>query len=102
MNLLTGTILLLSALSLLGTLSGRDGNKIAQTKLNIIPSQKIPAPAFKEAELIIECKKIYQDDLKPENFLDESIEKEYPQKDYHRMYFGEIVNINGIEKYKNR
>lgn len=87
-------------LSLLGKKSGRDGDKIARTKLNIIPSRKIPAPGFKEAELIIECKKIYWDDLKPENFLNESIEKVYPKKDYHRMYFGEIVEIRGIEKYQ--
>jgi hypothetical protein len=51
---------------------------------------------------MVECKKIYRNDLKPENFLDKSIEKEYPKKDYHRMYFGEIVNINGIEKYENQ
>ncbi len=87
-------------LSLLGALSGRDVDKIAQTRLSIIPSQKIPAPAFKEAELILECKKIYLDDLKPENFLDESIKKEYPKKDYHRMYFGEIVEIRGIDGYR--
>ena len=87
-------------LSLLGTLSGRDEDKIAKTGLNIMPSQKITAPAFKEAELTFECKKIYYNDLKPENFLDKSIEKEYPQKDYHRMYFGKIVEIKGIEKYQ--
>jgi flavin reductase (DIM6/NTAB) family NADH-FMN oxidoreductase RutF len=87
-------------LSLLGTKSGRDGDKIAETKLNIIPSDKIPAPSFQEAELIIECRKIYWDDLKPENFIDQSIEKNYSLKDYHRFYFGEILEIRGIEDYK--
>lgn len=86
-------------LLLLGNKSGRDCDKIAETKLNIVPSQKVSAPSFKEAELIIECKKVYWDDFKPVNFLDDSIEKNYPQKDYHRFYFGEIMEIRGTDKY---
>lgn len=87
-------------LSLLGTISGRDGDKIPKTGLTITSSEKIAAPTFKEAELTIECRKIYQDDIKPEKFLDKSIEKEYPKKDYHRMYFGEIIEITGDEKFR--
>jgi hypothetical protein len=40
----------------------------------------------------MECRKWYFDDLKPEHFLDPKIEKLYPINDFHRMYFGEIVN----------
>ena len=87
------------ALSLLGTKSGRDGDKIAETNLTVCSSNIVDAPAFKEAELIVECKKVYHDDFKPENFVDQSIDKNYPLKDYHRMYFGEIVNVSGIEIY---
>jgi flavin reductase (DIM6/NTAB) family NADH-FMN oxidoreductase RutF len=87
-------------LKLLGTKSGRDGDKIAEAGFDIVPSEKVDAPAFKQAELIIECKKIYWDDFKPENFLDPAIEEKYPKKDYHRMYFGEILAIKGVEKYR--
>lgn len=86
-------------LNLLGTKSGRDGDKIAETRLTIVPSAKVEAPAFAEAELIVECKKMYWDDFKPENFVDFSIDKNYPLKDYHRMYFGEIIQISGTENY---
>ncbi len=86
-------------LNFLGTKSGRDGDKIAETQLTVIPSQVVAAPSFKEAELIVECKKAYWDDFKPGNFLDPDIEKKYPIKDYHRMYFGEIISIIGEEKY---
>jgi len=86
-------------LSLLGTKSGRDGDKIAETKLTIIKSEIVDSPSFKEAELIVECKKIYWDDFKPDHFLDPVIDKSYPQKDYHRMYFGEILKIRGLESY---
>jgi flavin reductase (DIM6/NTAB) family NADH-FMN oxidoreductase RutF len=82
-----------------GTTSGRDTDKIAQTGLTPIASTTIEAPAFDEAELILECKKTYFDDLKPDHFLDEKIAPNYDGSDYHRMYFGEIVAAQGIEKY---
>lgn len=82
-----------------GTNSGRDVDKIKETGLTPIASQKIASPGFDEAELIIECKKIYFDDYKPSNFLKPSIHSKYPLKDYHRMYYGEIYAISGIETY---
>lgn len=86
-------------LSFLGSKSGRNGDKISETKLSIQPSHKVAAPSFREAELVIECKKIYWDDYKPANFLDKAIERKYPLKDYHRVYFGEILEIRGVDKY---
>jgi flavin reductase (DIM6/NTAB) family NADH-FMN oxidoreductase RutF len=81
------------ALQLLGSKSGRDGDKIAESGLTPIASQKIAAPVFEEAHLILECQKIYWQDFDPSNFIDPGIEKNYPKKDYHRIYFGEIVTI---------
>ncbi len=86
-------------LNLLGSKSGRDGDKLAETELTIVPSTKVEAPTFREASLIVECKKIYWDDFKPKQFLDQSIEKKYPLKDYHRIYFGEIVLIRGTVEF---
>ncbi|MBD3289920.1 flavin reductase family protein [candidate division KSB1 bacterium] len=88
-----------SDLQYLGTRSGRDSDKISDTKLSVIRSSKVAAPCFEEAELIIECKKIYVDNFKPDLFQDEMIEKNYPKKDYHRVYFGEILAILGDDKY---
>jgi flavin reductase (DIM6/NTAB) family NADH-FMN oxidoreductase RutF len=86
-------------LLLLGTRSGRDGDKIAETKLTPGASEKVTSPSFLEAELIIECKKSYRHDFSPDQFIDESIDKNYPQKDYHRVYCGEILNIKGLKEY---
>lgn len=86
-------------LGYLGTVSGRDEDKITKSGLTVIPSNEIDAPGFDESELIIECKKIYSDDLLPDKFLDKVIEKSYPEKDYHRIYFGEILNISCISDY---
>jgi len=88
------------ALDLLGSRSGRDGDKIAAAGLTLIPSARVTAPAFAEAELIIECRKMYSDDLRPERFLDPEIDRNYPQKDYHRMYFGEVVAIHGEPRFR--
>ena len=87
------------ALSYLGTRSGRDGNKLAATNLTAIASQKVKSPSFEQAELTIECRTIYSADFDPTRFIDPTIEERYPNKDYHRVYYGEIVAILGDEKF---
>lgn len=78
-------------LDLCGSRSGRDINKMNIEGLNAVetPLKNI---IFNEAKLAIECSKIYCDDIKPENFIDSSIEKLYLTNDYHRFYIGEIIN----------
>ena len=88
------------ALNLLGTKSGRDGDKIAEAGLTPVASTQVAAPGFAEAELILECRKIYWDDMEPNRFLDPTIEGNYPNKDYHRIYFGQILAIYGAGHYR--
>ncbi len=90
-----------SALQILGSQSGRDNNKIEIAKLTPVASSNVKSPSFEEAELIIECEKIYWDDMKPENFLKKEIHKSY-NDDYHRIYFGEVKDIQGTSKYMIR
>ncbi|HSQ40390.1 MAG TPA: flavin reductase [Anaerolineales bacterium] len=88
-----------SALQLLGNKSGRDGDKITEAGLTPAASIKIAAPGYAEAELILECRKMYWDDVHPEHFPDLRIDANYPDKDYHRIYFGEILYVLGDEKF---
>lgn len=88
-----------NVLQRLGTVSGRDCDKIAEVGLTPEASSHIAAPGFVEADLVIECRKTYWDDLKPTRFLDPNIEKHYPLHDYHRIYFGEILAITGTHDY---
>ena len=90
------------ALELLGTKSGRSGDKISEAGLTPKVSNSVAAPCFQEAELILECRKIYWDDLAPEHFLDAEIPTNYPNGDYHRMYFGEILSVLGINAYSKK
>jgi len=77
------------ALQYCGTHSGRDGDKVRKAGLTAVHREGFVY--FEEARLVLACRKIYCQDIAPERFLDPSIEGMYPQKDYHRMYIGEIV-----------
>ena len=88
------------ALQLLGSRSGRDEDKIAASGLTPIASTQVAAPGFAEADLVVECRKMYWDDLKPAHFLDADTEKHYPLKDYHRIYFGEIIAVLGSDLHR--
>ena len=78
------------ALRLCGSKSGREINKVEATGLT--PCYYEKAPYFEEAKLVLVCRKLYYQDIDPTHFLDQGIDgKWYPQKDYHRMYIGEIV-----------
>jgi len=83
------------ALSLLGTKSGRDSDKINESGLTPCKSSKVKSPSYIEANLVIECKKIYADIIKPEGFVEKNLERHYPLGDYHRVYFGEVISMRG-------
>lgn len=80
-----------SKLSFCGTYSGRDCNKIEEVSLT--PFFKEKSIGFTEARIIIECRKIYFQDINPENFILPTIQKHYPDNDYHRMFIGEIISV---------
>lgn len=85
-------------LTYLGSHSGRDSDKIAEVQLTPEASSSVEAPAFKEADLVLECKKSYFSDFMPENFIADYIAGQY-NEDYHRMYFGEVVAVSATERY---
>jgi flavin reductase (DIM6/NTAB) family NADH-FMN oxidoreductase RutF len=74
-----------------GTHSGRDIDKVSQTGLKPLETS-LGNITYEQARLVLECKKIYADILKPENFmLADVAAKNYPAKDFHKFYVGEIV-----------
>ena len=89
------------ALAFCGDKSGRDYNKAAEAGLTpVVFDQRISggsaagAVGFREASEIIVCRKIYAHELDPTKMLDPAIEKEnYPQKDFHRFFVGEILTL---------
>ncbi|MBR7141934.1 MAG: flavin reductase [Clostridia bacterium] len=79
------------ALRYLGTVSGYQEDK--QTGCGLTPMMLDGVPSYEEAELVLICRKIYTDTIKPENFLDETIAQNYPNKDYHRVFIGQIEAV---------
>ena len=58
-------------LSYLGSVSGRDEEKISKTGLTVAEENEIPY--FAEADTVLICKKLYQQEYQKECFLDSSI-----------------------------
>jgi flavin reductase (DIM6/NTAB) family NADH-FMN oxidoreductase RutF len=83
-----------------GAHSGRQVDKVKQTGLTPTACRSVASPAFAEAELVLECRKTYYSDLQPAHFLADYIEDNYPAKDYHRIYFGEILAAAGTAAYR--
>lgn len=78
------------ALQYCGTHSGRDGDKIAEAGLTRCLTDG-GTPALAEARLILECRKMYVDELRADRFLEpELAEKWYPKRDFHTFYVLEI------------
>ncbi len=78
------------ALRYLGTVSGRDEDKMKGSGLEVRFTES-GCPAFEEGRLILECKKIYGAPFDPEGF-GELAKREYSDRPLHSVYIGEIVN----------
>lgn len=79
-------------LGYLGTVSGRDEDKISKTNLTLTSYDGIPG--FEESRLTIICKKLFAQELTEDSFIEKDIiDQWYPEKDYHIMYVVEIEKI---------
>ena len=77
------------ALRLCGRKSGRDCDKVKEAGLT--PFFEDNTHCFEEAKMVLVCKKIYSQFISPECMIDKSLEKNYENKDYHKMFIGEIL-----------
>lgn len=81
------------ALMLCGTKSGRDIDKVKASGLTPFATEN-ENTAFKEARIVLECKKLFATRLNESDFIIQEIaQKNYPSKDFHQMYIAEIVNV---------
>lgn len=80
------------ALAYCGSNSGRDVDKDKETGLT--PCYDLAAPYYQEARIVFLCRKLHNQPLDPACFEEGWIDVEiYPEKDYHRMIFGEITQV---------
>ena len=84
-----------------GTHSGRDIDKVAQTGLRSVETS-LGNITFEQSRLVLECRKIYTDTLKPESFLIMDVaHKNYPSRDFHKFYIGEIISCYARKSANN-
>ena len=79
-------------LSLCGSKSGREVDKVKACSFTVA-SARCGAPYFEQASLVLVCRKRFVQPMDPANIPQEIQDKWYPQKDFHTMYIGEIVEV---------
>ena len=76
-----------------GTKSGRDISKTEFCKFNIESGMATDSFYIAESVIHFECRIVHKHWLNPET-LEPAIEKRYyPKKDFHMVYYGEIIGI---------
>ncbi|GHT17050.1 hypothetical protein FACS189429_0340 [Bacteroidia bacterium] len=80
-------------LELIGSKSGRDTDKVKETGLTPRFTE-LGNPYFDEACLVIECEKIYWNDINRKNLFAEG-QQMYSEdpNETHRMYVGKVLNV---------
>ena len=79
------------ALNYCGTHSGKDGNKVQGSGLTPITTPN-GSKAFSEAWLIIDCKKMVEQQFTPEAILDPAAREKWGAEP-HKMYICENINV---------
>ena len=96
-------------ISICGTKSGRDTDKLKEACLTLVKPKVISVPAVKEFPLTFECKVLYRQTQNLSFLRDEKLKANlYPQdidssavganRDAHVTYFGEIVSCYIVDK----
>jgi flavin reductase (DIM6/NTAB) family NADH-FMN oxidoreductase RutF len=73
-----------------GTKSGRDVDKFVALGLRIQAGREVTSPLIDLPGVHFECRTVLKMPMDPQ-FMARDMENLYPQKDYHTLYFGEIV-----------
>ena len=84
------------ALAILGSRSGRDGDKIAAAGLT--PKVLDEGITFEEAKLTFVCRKLYQGQFRRDGLADEINNGIYDGWDPHWMFVGEVLTVEKNEK----
>ena len=94
-------------LSVCGTKSGREIDKIRLLDLELVESEVISVPGIRQLPLTLECKALYRQTQDLNEIPDFAMERYYPkmnvklpsgeEHDIHTAYYAEIVNAYLVE-----
>lgn len=82
-------------LTYMGSTSGRDEDKIAKSGLTV--AYEGETPYFEEAEMVLNVRKLYEQQMEKECFIDKSLTERWygnvEKEGYHVLYVCEIENV---------
>lgn len=85
-----------------GTVSGRHHDKFEEKGLTAVPARTVKSPIIEECVIHYECKVVHKNDVVPENLARDILTGAYPNDDFHRVYFGEILAVSADENARSR
>lgn len=91
---------LAAATRLCGTASGRDMDKWEAAGIHPVMASAVQSPAIAESVLTLECRTVYHEMVDPAKFLDPALMDMYPARDFHGLFFGEIIAAAGTDVYR--
>jgi flavin reductase (DIM6/NTAB) family NADH-FMN oxidoreductase RutF len=80
-------------LSVCGTESGRDADKVKKCSFTMKPGELPGAIYIEESYLHFECRIIHKRRLDPQALDPAIISRYYPLRDFHMVYYGEIAGV---------
>jgi flavin reductase (DIM6/NTAB) family NADH-FMN oxidoreductase RutF len=76
-----------------GGVSGREHDKFAECKLNLVKGKKVKVPVIRECKIHYECRVVYKLEVKHGIVPADVKTRFYAKKDYHTLYFGKILAV---------
>ena len=83
-------------LAFCGTKSGREVDKFAECRLETTAGRQTASPVIRVPGTHFECRIVYKTPIDPAQ-LDPGFAPLYPDKDYHTLYFGEILGCYELD-----
>lgn len=74
-----------------GSKSGRDIDKAAETGLKPVFTDS--TTGIEQAKVIMVCRTMAVQQIDPDGFTDSSVMKWYPERDFHKVFIGEIEKV---------
>ncbi len=85
------------ALSLCGSRSGRDLDKVEASGLKCISSERVAAPTLLIAGRHLECRVLQREGFDGDSIPRSVQEGHYPTGDFHHIYYGEILRTYDLK-----
>ena len=87
-----------------GTVSGRDNDKFKDMGFTSVSGKEVKVPIIQECVMHYECRVVHENNVIPEALDKAIINDAYPQGDFHRVYYGQILatyaDENALKKLK--